>query len=201
MSISKTDFQKLLGVSWGRSNISYSFFGPGAPLPLPSYYTNYLASHSDFYTTTFGSSQGPGTIKSVVDLEGAFRLATQAWMAVANINLTENTSSVGDIAVGRIPFQFPPRKPGTKALTFKAPEEGGLTAEIRGDIWFGTDTLLSTPYLSNGGIGLFSILHEIGHALGLYGDDTLLGNKYDSWRYSVMSYNDTNFKNGVTTGP
>jgi len=190
MAISIQDFGTMLGISWGRRNVTYSFFGPGA-LALPSYYATYDAAHPGFYSKYFGSNQSASSIQSVSGLEATFNSAALKWMEIANVALTHDTANVGDIAVGRIPFQSPPRNPGVAALTFVSPT---MDPGIRGDIWFSTRQPLNSSFLPIGGIGFFSVLHEIGHALGLHGDSTIVGQRYDSWRYSVLSYNWDAFK-------
>ena len=190
MAISIVDFQEMLGVAWGRRDVKYSFFGPGA-LPLPSYYGTFDAAHPGFYVKYFGSNQSPSTLQSTVGLQAAFHAAAQAWMQVANLDLSHDTANTGDIAVGRIPFQDPPRRAGAAALAFN-----NLINDpgIRGDIWFSDRNQLDPGNLPKGAIGFFSVIHEIGHALGLKGDEEILNQNYDSWRYSVMSYNWNAFK-------
>lgn len=201
MAISILDFQKMLGISWGRRDVTYSFFGPGA-LAIPSYYATYDAAHPGFYARVFGSNQNPSTLLSTASLQSAVDAAAQEWMKVANLNLSPDSANVADIAIGKIRFQDPPRDVGVAALTFTNPADD---PGIRGDIWFSDRHQLDPQNLPQGAIGFFSVLHEIGHALGLHGDKTILRESFNSWRYSVMSYNWDAFKdanrNPLLIGP
>jgi predicted Zn-dependent protease len=181
MSLSLPDFAKLLGQTpkgWGRTTITYSFLDPAN---LPSYDTDALLA-GEFGTGIKGSDAKAVTAAQ----QAAFLAAIQPWMAVANINLVAAPAGgVGDIAVGAIRFGNK-RSPTAQAATV-SPIDGSATPTASGDVWISDREFVSPPYLTPGGLGYFSILHEIGHALGLFGDKDIVGQKFDSWRFNYMT--------------
>jgi serralysin len=196
-------------------------FTYGAPvvdgLITPITYTFLQSRISSYYTraqlaTIFqqrvnGQTIDTTDIKHVIPgIETAFRSAAQSWMSVANIRLVEDTSSVGDIAIGSVNFVkwykpkplANPNSPPVNAADVPAATASPDYADskVAGDIWFddGTGGKMTAAEMGAGDFGYFNVLHELGHALGLLGDNerALLGTKWNSVRYSVMSYVDLN---------
>lgn len=114
----------------------------------------------------------------------AVRLALEYWSDVANITFTEVTDS--DTVAGDLRFAFSDDANPTAYAYLPTTHPAG------GDIW-----IYDAPYyqdLSVGTYGYFTILHEIGHALGLThthsttGIATAAPSSIDWVGYSVMSY-------------
>ena len=180
--ISPSQLSQLAPNKWGSNSISYSFY-----IGQPAHWTE---PNVDF---AFGTSirlddMSPITTEQWI----AFQQAVSAWSAVANISLQEAAIGMGDIFVGRVPFETSrnaPRDPGAQAVTiplgFNAP---GFDQNHRGDIWFSTRPYMEPAYMDPGASGYTSVLHELGHALGLTDVAGLLPQQQDSHRYSVMSY-------------
>lgn len=121
----------------------------------------------------------------------AFRLALAQWSEMARITflpLTESGSHVGDI---RVAFSPVVNTQGAGAWAY-VPSTSGFLAES-GDVWLNPTY---TDY-SVGTWGFTTLLHELGHALGLkhpfsntsYSNTVLTGTE-DSDQYSLMSYTD-----------
>ena len=119
----------------------------------------------------------------------AFRQAVNAWAEVANINLieVEDSQSYGDI---RVAFSQQVTDDPTAAGWAYIPGE----PEESGDIWL--DQLAGGTY-QPGSFGYATLLHELGHTLGLghpnetkEGNNSLLVGAENSSKYSVMSNQD-----------
>ena len=164
------------GLQWANNSglpattISYSFVAPGS-----SFFTGYDNYDS---TMTAGVQQLNGT------QQAAFKSALQAWANVANLNFVQsadNASTVGDIRVG---FSTTYNWSNANGLTIQDYATSTPPAALpdNGDIWLdpgSTDAyysatlgkLYSSPSASSsmpqGGYEYFTLLHELGHALGL----------------------------------
>src|SRR5687768_6775756 len=124
----------------------------------------------------------------------AVRDALQAWGNVAMINPDEtpdNEDVVGDI---RIAFT----RGGTMDADYYAyaytPEE---FTPYAGDIWLNPDPPVAAGNdFSTGAAGYSTLIHELGHALGLdhpFDHNNAIYDfpaKYDNYKYTVMSYSD-----------
>ena len=177
--------------------ITYSFIGP-ANL---GYYANAADLKAIFAKQFHGNDVAPSDVQSVsAATVTAFESAALRWMGVANILLMEDSSSIGDITVGALDFGkfYQPANPATPASDVPAATvlTSSSSSQRAGDMWFnsGAGGVMSTAKLAVGKIGYLSVLHELGHALGLVGDkrSPFYGSQWDSLRYSVMSYKDLN---------
>lgn len=151
------EIDSLLGdLRWSSSTISYSFPASNSPA---------------FWSTQPGIGYGPqfgddepwhSAAKSLTSKDqNNFELALQQWANVANLNftkITETPNEVGDIraAYSEDPDEF------TLAWSYLP----GFSVRA-GDIWVNTLGLLNFQDWDPGSFSFESILHEIGHALGL----------------------------------
>jgi hypothetical protein len=162
------------------------------------------------------------TSPEVVAVDRAFA----AWEAVANIdfrrlgapNLHDFLTSPADLAVGFTGLDlsalvepgtlglavFPSRAFGNVILNYLSSIAGEQITRTdypnpEGDIFIDDFSFAWYPYIQPGDIGFATILHEIGHALGLkHPHDNSAGRSFnslgigelDSELFSVMSYND-----------
>lgn len=113
--------------------------------------------------------------------------ALQSWANVANLRFTEvadNANSAGDIRFG-----WTSAANANKAWGWTySPSE----IPAAGDVWISSN---SSAYTSNdwakGSYNYMSLMHEVGHALGLkhpFEDGVILDSNVDTSRYTVMSY-------------
>jgi hypothetical protein len=126
--------------------------------------------------------------------QAATRNALAAWANVANLNfseITETSSNVGDLR-----FTWTTK---TETVTGGGQAAGWASYPNNywasgGDVWLSASAIGGDPASSwqTGGSSYNTLVHEIGHALGLkhpFGEGTILPTSQDSEQYSVMSYN------------
>ncbi|MGF7176548.1 M10 family metallopeptidase C-terminal domain-containing protein [Azospirillum doebereinerae] len=137
----------------------------------------------------------------------AVRQALAAWSEVANIVFTEvaDTGNGGSIRFGTN------RQGGSSAAYAYYP--GGTLYGTGGDVYLANDATTNSSAMP-GSYGFKTILHEIGHAIGLKhpgnynaagggSEGPYLSSAEDNYRYTLMSYNShpsLGF-NGLGTGP
>lgn len=116
-----------------------------------------------------------------------FGAAIQKWAAVSNLQVVvvaDAVNSVGDIRA---------------AYTLGAGDHTAAAAwayfpdfsSSAGDIWFNAAGTSATDVWTSGSFANFTVLHELGHAMGLkhpFSGSALLPGQYDSQIYTVMSY-------------
>lgn len=117
----------------------------------------------------------------------AFRDALEAWSNIANISfvqVAETSSLVGEIRAGFSSVLSSTDAAAWAYLPSPDPEAG--------DLWL-------DPYyppnqlLDKGGYGYLTLMHEIGHSLGLGHpfESSSKVSKYDNLQYTIMSYTDS----------
>ncbi|NOQ76978.1 MAG: matrixin family metalloprotease [Methylococcaceae bacterium] len=174
------DLNALLSTNrWGDNLISFS-------------YPELNSVWSPDFSTGYGSTSSEGepwndfSPLSDSDIE-KFPLILKAWSDVANIEFIEvadSTSSVGDI---RIAYSGALNaEPNTIAWAYLPSE-----SEVAGDIWINPYHLAGEEEWEYGSESFLTILHEVGHALGLthpFDGDIRLPTYLDSTSYTLMSY-------------
>ncbi len=173
----------LYGVNWVSGAITYSFpttrsvwstslddYGPSSGVREPWVRSYDFASTSDrTYTPQI----------------------LQKWANVANLTFTEvpdNEAVVGDV---RFAYSYLPNMQGAAAWVANFP---GPTASA-GDIWFNAFGTSGTDEFKPGTFAGFTVLHELGHALGLKHPfqpsqlvSAVLPDSRESQTFTVMSY-------------
>ena len=167
---------ELYGTKWGGPvgtavSLTYSFASTG------SYYST---AYSEYGPTTgvgepWNSWELTATQKDVV------RAALAEWSSLANITFTEVTDSASK--AGEIRFGW------TTAAEGQAHAYGPANLAKSGDVWFNGNASWDGSY--EGSYGYLTVMHEIGHALGLdhtFSGPATLPSSKDSYDASIMSY-------------
>ena len=166
----------LTGTRWAGA-ITYSFADVNSVWST-DWNTGYPSGYSEPY---WGVTPLSTTDRS------AFAAAVQKWTAVATIPITmtfESSAFVGDIRAAYTVGVGPT----ADAQAWAYPPEFGAAA---GDIWFNSDSTSGTLEWTPGRYENVTVIHELGHALGLkhpFEDDPVLPPSWDSMTYTIMSY-------------
>ena len=141
---------------------------------VPDYYGDSAAEREDFQAFTD-------------DQEAAAREILSQISEFTNITFIEATDEVGDLTFGTADL------PTGSAWAY-----GPSTATMAGDIWLDNNVPENSD-LSDGGDGFKTMLHEVGHALGLAHPEEsgLLAAEEETRQYSVMSYSEHSQTGGI----
>ena len=170
----------LLGdTRWSGATVTYSFPGYGS-----SWSTNAFSGYGS------SSSGEPPWSASFAPLSNAdkasFRAALSAWSGVVNMQFSEtpdSSSSVGDI---RAAYGYSADLANAEAAAYRP-----SNTSVAGDIWFNAFANIASATWSAGSFSYLTVLHELGHALGLkhpFSDGATLPAALDNVSYTVMSY-------------
>lgn len=171
------------GTQWLSKALTFSF--PGAS-----------ASWSTSTNGGYGPSNGSGEPWSAdyqplaaSDIT-ATRDALAAWQAVSGLTFTETEDSATTVGDLRFAYTWGAEMDGAQAYAYFPG-----TGPVGGDVWFNTRGTSFTNVWAKGSFEYLTVVHEIGHALGLKHpfdtssqSTTLLDPSLDSRSYTVMSY-------------
>ena len=165
------------GEKWGGAlgtgvTLTFSFLNHGTSYYAPNY------SRYNEHRSSSELSNGE---------QAAVRAALAAWSSFANVGFRQVSDSYN--TAGDLRFGYTTSNSGGEAAHAYFPS----SAPIGGDVWFDWDnfnpTGLST--IARGSDDFQTILHEIGHALGLkhsFQSPNAIAAAQDNFFYSVMSY-------------
>lgn len=176
------------GIKWGALNgtatITYSFPWTTGESSFYGY-----AGSSD-YSDAKEPTAGTHTALSV-EQQNATKAALQAWANVADvqfIQVADNSSSAGDI---RVAWTSATDKTSVGSTAWGWAYRPSDSYPVGGDIWISGTGQKSNPAWNVGSYNYESLMHEIGHALGLkhtFEGNVVLPTALDNNQYSIMSY-------------
>ncbi len=175
----------LYGIKYGGTQ------GTGVTL---TYSFPWTTNTTAIWNDNYGTGENTATIHYgliVGEIEAA-KLALQSWGDVANVNfieVSESNTTIGDI---RFAFSSTVADAGAWGWSYLP-----SNSNEAGDVWISTSLDAYNSDFSTTGNGYASLIHELGHALGLkhlgdVGDGDIgpfIDAEHDNKLYSVMSYN------------
>jgi len=169
------------GHRWASKSITYSFSG------YDSYFSQDPITGYGPSTDTQREPWSPSFAPLSSSDRFYFTEALHQWANVANIQfqlIPESSRNVGDIRVAYSSIA------SGQAHAY-LPANGAANA---GDIWVNLDSTSATDDWTLGSYPFFTIMHEIGHALGLkhpFSGSTTLPGSWDTQSLTIMSYSAT----------
>ncbi len=169
----------------GNDQITFSFLGDTMP--------DYYPTSGGAWEVSEGTTLDVGSDVAMTAAEEQMtRLAIEMLNEMANINMVEgtiNNSEFGDIVLGSAEFA----DPGLFGFVsdFPNPSDLGTTPSVFGDTWLNRNN--SDQYLPGvgpvyGHTSWNTIIHELGHALGLRHPNESPNDSETNTQYTMMSY-------------
>ncbi len=154
--------------------LSYSFAGPGS---------TWDSAADEYGRSSAGGEPWTGLAALTEAQRDAVRDALASWSGVANLELAEVAESAG--LVGELRFAWTVRSASIQSLAYSP--DGSARS---GDVWLNSAAPWSADW-SPGSYEYSTLLHEIGHALGLkhpFENGATLSSAEDSYARSLMTY-------------
>ncbi len=185
-SVSKNINALLEGVKWGSGGV-----GTGATIYYSFPASNDASLWSTDYTSETNSELNSGFRALSSFQQTQATLALQSWSNVANLDLqfisAESSSAVGDIRVA-----FTSGRDMDASTYAYAYLPNGVA--YGGDVWINANQPVASGDNYNiGANGYQTLIHELGHALGLahpFEGSVKLAANFEHLKYTVMSYSD-----------
>ncbi|MGL4637483.1 MAG: M10 family metallopeptidase C-terminal domain-containing protein [Beijerinckiaceae bacterium] len=158
---------------WGATTITYSIAQPGSPWDGYAQGSAFKEPFEAEYTT-FSAQQS-------VHVRTAIQRFDE--LIAVSFSETNGATNTGDIRFGIT------KTPQAEAWAYMPPTGGVVAEPFQGDIWY--SHLKAAATFVPGTQEFQTVLHEIGHAMGLkhaHEGATALPSSVDNWRYSVMTY-------------
>lgn len=162
----------LAGVKWGTTSLTFNF--PTSP---------------SVYEAGYAEAQSPAFGPLNASMQGAVRFALSNYAAVSNLKFTELSSGTADM-----PSAYTAAKPGTEEAGALAWAYFPSTDASGGDSWYNMSSGKDNINGTMGGNDWATVLHELGHAVGLKhphdvaGSFAVMPSTFDYGDYTVMSY-------------
>lgn len=168
----------ILGTRWASSTISFSF---------PDYGSLWSTSITEYGATTSGREPWTSWFEPLSASDRPFFVGVlQQWSAVANINfvqVADSSTSVGDI---RAAYTYQSIHDDAAAWAYYPSQSAAA-----GDMWFNALGTSGTDVWRLGSYANFTVLHELGHAIGLkhpFSGTPTLAPGWETQIFTVMSY-------------
>jgi Ca2+-binding RTX toxin-like protein len=170
---------------WGTATVTYSIAVTGSP------WGGYSAGSA--YDEPFKPEYSAFSIQQAAQ----FRLAIGKWneLIATSFAETSGAANTGDIRIA-----FSNVGANAAAYAYFPPYHGSASGSLyQGDIWFAHTSTASS--MAPGSFDFQTLLHELGHSLGLnhsFEGTIPLTASLDNYRYSIMSYTNITDSNVVT---
>jgi len=189
-SSSKIEALAWWGYKWGGS-------GEGTSATITYSFPTHGSLWSSTYRNDLQNEPFNGFRPFDADQQSAAKRALATWAEVANITFKQVSDTAGDGDVGDIRFgnSGSVGQDGSAAWAYRPYDDNFFTYAESGDVWV-DNTYGPNLQLGRGQFGYSTLVHEIGHALGLShpfsgandpGKPTLPASQ-DNQRYTIMAY-------------